>query len=58
MIFTELSEGATYYIYNIIHKLYYTEKPMKKALYEDVGMAMPKTIETRCKYGSLQARQG
>ena len=27
-------------------------------MYEDVGMAMPKTIETRCSYGSMQARQG
>ena len=29
-----------------------------KNLYEDVGMAMPNTIETRCSYGSMQARQG
>ena len=26
-------------------------------MYEDVGMAMAKTIETRCSYGSMQARQ-
>ena len=27
-------------------------------MYEDVGMAMPVTIETRRSYGSMQASQG
>ena len=41
----------------MLHVLY-NEKPVKQVLCEDVGMAMPKTIETRCSYGSMQAGQG
>lgn len=27
-------------------------------MYENVGIATPKTIETRCRYCGMQARQG
>ena len=41
----------------------YTEKPVKQEkhfveMYKDVEIAMQETIETRCRYGSTQARQG
>ena len=42
----------------------YNEKPVEQIykhlikMYKDVDMAMTKTIETRCRYGSMQARQG
>ena len=45
------------------HKLYtciymYTSMKniFKKCMYRDVGMAVPKTTETRCRYGSVQGR--
>ena len=37
-----------------IHKY---EKHFPK-MYRDVGMAVPKTTETRCRDGSVQERQG
>ena len=36
-------------------KVYKYEKHFQK-MYRDVGMAVPKTIETRCRDGSVQGR--
>ena len=43
---------------NIAHHIRMYNKYKNIKMYEDVGMAMPRTIETRCSYGSMQARQG
>ena len=37
--------------------IYKYEKHFPK-MYRDVGMAVPKTTETRCRDGSVQERQG
>ena len=38
-----------------IEVLYWKKRILKKRL-KDVGMAVPKTTETRCRDGSVQAR--
>ena len=37
------------------HNMYKYEKHFQK-MYRDVGMAVPKTTETRCRDGSVQGR--
>ena len=39
----------------VYSKVYKYEKHFQK-MYSDVGMAMPKTTETRCRDGSVQGR--
>ena len=39
----------------IDYRMYKYEKHFQK-MYRDVGMAVPKTTETRCRDGSVQAR--
>ena len=38
-----------------VHIVYKYEKHFQK-MYRDVGMAVPKTTETRCRDGSVQGR--
>ncbi len=54
--FLVLYLGYIFGIYiNVVLYIYKCEKHFHK-MYRDVGMAVPKTTETRCRDGSMQGR--